>query len=364
MTAALEVDVQRRIHAGLALDVKLKIEASECGVVFGPSGAGKTSLLRVIAGLDRPDTGVVRLADEAIVDRARHIDVPMRARRVGMIFQDDLLFPHRDVAGNIGFGLKGWPRTAVEARMAEIAVLCGVDRLFDRAPETLSGGERQRVGLARALAPRPRLLLCDEPVSALDLDGRQILLERLKMVQRAERIPFLYVTHAPDEAVFLGDRLFQLEHGIVVAEGPPLDVLAARRGAGDALAGLRNILAGTVVSHAAGETIVRLRGGPELVVPSHDLPLGTALSVTVRADDILLARGPISGLSARNILAGTVDRILPHGDEAEVVLNTGAVSWIVSVVRSAVAALDLRRDSQVYLIIKARSCRVSGSESR
>ena len=146
-----------------------------------------------------------------------------------MIFQDDCLFPHLNVAANIRFGLKGWPREQADARLAEVAALCGVEHLLERRPETLSGGERQRVGLARALAPRPRLLLCDEPVSALDLANRHALLDGLRAVQRAEGIPMLYVTHSPAEAIALGSRLFLLEEGRIVAEGPPLDVLSAAR---------------------------------------------------------------------------------------------------------------------------------------
>ena len=116
-----------------------------------------------------------------------------------------------------------------------MAALCGVEHLLERRPETLSGGERQRVGLARALAPRPRLLLCDEPVSALDLANRHALLERIRAVQRAEEIPMLYVTHSPAEAIALGSRLFLLEEGRIVAEGPPLDVLGAARSASHGL---------------------------------------------------------------------------------------------------------------------------------
>ena len=225
MTPALEARLVRRGHAGLTLDVALTL-GRECGVVFGRSGAGKTTILRLIAGLARPDRGFVRIGGETAFDSAGGIDRPLRVRRVAMVFQDDLLFPHLSVAGNVRFGLKGRPRAEADRRVDEVAALCGVDGLLGRRPATLSGGERQRVGLARALAPRPRLLLCDEPVSALDLTGRRALVERLRAVQAAEAIPVLYVTHSPAEAVALGTRLFLIDRGRVVDQGAPLDVLA------------------------------------------------------------------------------------------------------------------------------------------
>jgi len=225
----LDVHLVRRVHAGLTLDVSLRL-GREIGVVFGTSGAGKTTLLRLIAGLTTPDAGHVRLARTTLYDAAQRISEPLRRRRVGMIFQDDWLFPHLSAAANIRFGLKGWPRHQAGARLAEVAALCGVEQLLDRQPATLSGGERQRVGLARALAPRPRLLLCDEPVSALDLPNRNALIERLRDVQRTLAIPMLYVTHSPAEAIALGSRLFLLEAGRIVAEGPPLDVLSRQNG--------------------------------------------------------------------------------------------------------------------------------------
>lgn len=359
MIPVLEARLTRQIHPGLKLEVELTL-GPECGVVFGPSGAGKTTLLRLIAGLDRPDAGVVRLGDEVLSDPARSIHVHLRARRIGLIFQDDLLFPHLSVKGNLRFGLKGWPRAVAAARLDEVATLCGVGHLLGRNPETLSGGERQRVGLARALAPKPGLLLCDEPVSALDLDSRFALVERLGQVQRAEAIPLLYVTHSPAEAVALGARLFLLRDGRIVDQGTPLDVLASAVGR-QPLEGVRNLVKGVVAGHAldGGATFLRLAGGPELIVPHEARPVGSAVSVTVRADDILLAHGPIAGLSARNLIDGVVDRVVAHGTEAEVIVRTGELTWIVSVVGPAVEALGLVPGSAVQMIIKARACRVA-----
>ncbi len=306
----LEVRLEHRVHPGLRLDLVFSL-GDMCGVVFGPSGTGKTSLLRLIAGLARPDAGSVRLGGATLFDTGRRIDVPLRSRRIGMIFQEDLLFPHLDVASNIRFGLKGQPSQKIAARLEEVSALCGVGRLLDRSPATLSGGERQRVGLARALAPRPRLLLCDEPVSALDLENRYTLIEQLRAVQQFEAIPILYVTHSPAEAIALGNRLFLLREGRLVAEGSPLDVLAAH-GQGPSLRreGIRNVVRGLVASHAPDKvaTHLILDGGPELVIPHCERPIGEAVAVGVRSDDLLLAGGPLAGVSARNVIAGTVER--------------------------------------------------------
>jgi molybdate transport system ATP-binding protein len=356
----LEVRLSRQVHHGLRLDVALEL-GRECGVVFGPSGAGKTTLLRLIAGLETADSGRVRLGGTVLFDAEARVNVPLRWRRVGMIFQDDLLFPHLSVAANIRFGLKGWPRGEAARRLAEVAELCGVEQLLGRRPAALSGGERQRVGLARALAPRPRLLLCDEPVSALDLTSRHALIERLRAVQRTEAIPVLYVTHSPAEAIALGSRLFLLAGGRVVDQGQPLDVLTSpRQGSPVRLEGVRNVFPAVVEGHApgGGETHLRLNGGPLLVVPFHDRPAGTSVTVEVRADDILLARGPILGLSARNLIAGLVERVAVHGAEAEVLVGTGGLTWVVSVVAPAVEALGVTPGAELYLVVKARSCHI------
>jgi len=359
---ALEVRVRRRVHEGLEIDAELALEGG-CGVLFGRSGAGKSTLLRLIAGLDRPDGGRVAIGGEALFDDRLGIDVPLRRRRIGMIFQDDLLFPHRSVAGNIGFGLLDRPRAARAARIAEVADLCGVAGLLGRRPSTLSGGERQRVGLARALAPRPRLLLCDEPFSALDQGSRSELRRRLEGVRRAEGLPVLFVTHDAAEALAVGTMMFRVEAGRIAARGAPLDVLASP--SGGRREGLPNVFRAVVEAHdpGAGETRLRIdRGGPVLVVAGLGSAVGSAVIVTVRADDVLLAAGPVVGLSARNLIAGTVERVVGDGPEVEVVVRTGGVAWIASVVRSAVASLGLAAGSPAWLVVKARSCRVEEAE--
>lgn len=360
----LDIRVVKQVHAGLRLDVSLSL-GTECGVVFGASGSGKTTLLQLIAGLELPDSGRVRLGDTVLFDSQSSVNRPLRERRIGMIFQHDLLFPHLSVEANIRFGLKGWPRSGAAGRVAEVAALCGVDALLRRDPLNLSGGERQRVGLARALAPRPRLLLCDEPVSALDLASRHALIDRLRAVQRVEAIPLLYVTHSPTEAIALGSRLFLLARGTIIDQGAPLDVLTGpSSGAAARLEGIRNTLQAVVREHAPGdgETRLALVNGPQLVVPFNGRAPGTELTVEVRADEILLARGSVEGLSARNVIPGTVERVITHGADAEVIVRTEGVCWIVSVVAPAVESLQLRTAAPVHMIIKARSCHTLGNE--
>jgi molybdate transport system ATP-binding protein len=177
-------------------------------------------------------------------------------------------------------------------------------------------------------------------------------------VQAAEGVALLYVTHSPDEAVTLGSRLFLLGGGRVVAEGPPLDVLAAARNGTQArLDGVRNVFRGRVEGEAGGGAVrVVLDGGTGLAVARKDLAAGDRVVVSVLAEEVLLARGAVEGLSARNVIAGEVARVIPHGDEAEVLVSAGGQTWVCSVVETAVQALGLQPGATVYMIVKARSC--------
>ncbi|WP_435016814.1 ATP-binding cassette domain-containing protein [Tundrisphaera sp. TA3] len=364
MSVVGEVRLSRQIHPGLRIDVDFALTGGPT-ILFGASGAGKTSLLRLIAGLDRPDRGLVRLDDRVLLDTDRGIRLPLRRRRIGMVFQDDLLFPHLDVARNVGFGLTHLPRAVAARRVAEVAELCGIDGLLGRHPRSLSGGERQRVGLARALAPRPRLLLCDEPVSALDLSARFALVGRLRAIQERESLPILTVTHGVDEALAFGDRLLRMDRGRIVADGPPVEILSTT--APDATPvpweGVRNVFLTTVESHRPDEaaTLIRLKDGTPLTISSLKAPVGTSLTIGIGADEILLARERPEGLSARNILPGRVLKVIDQGPDAEVLVIVGGLVWVVGVVRGTVATLGLRVDEEVWMIVKARSCRVLGA---
>ncbi len=234
-------------------------------VLFGPSGAGKSLTLQALAGLIRPEHGWIRIGGEVLFDGDRGIDVPPHRRRVGYVPQSRSLFPFRDVAGNVAFGLPRRERRRSNPRVQALMEELGIGHLVAAAPESLSGGERQRVALARALAVRPRLLLLDEPFGAIDRQGRAKLHRVLRRALDHHRIPAVVVTHDPDEALTLGDRLVLFDRGRTVTSGDPASLLG--RGRSVFLSGR---LDGRVSERKNGRISVRLQDalleGPESVV--------------------------------------------------------------------------------------------------
>lgn len=222
------------------------------GAVLGPSGSGKSTLLSIIAGLEKPDRGEVRWAGEDIAS------VPVHERRFGLMFQNYMLFPHMNVYRNVAFGLKmaQTPEDAIRQRVAEMLDLVGLTGFEKRDVNTLSGGEQQRVALARSLAPRPRLLMLDEPLSSLDRTLRERLLEDLRGILRSLNQTALYVTHDQEQAFAIADEVVVMREGQVVQSGPPqslyrqpADVFVAR------FLGMENLLPGTIKSQG-GESIL------------------------------------------------------------------------------------------------------------
>jgi len=222
---SLEVRVRTRVgdfHLDAAFQAPEGVTA-----LFGPSGAGKSLTLRCIAGLTLPTHGRVVVNGSVLLDRAARIDLPARERRLGYLFQHHALFPHLDVAGNVAFGLHGMPRPQRIERVRELLALVGLEDFEGRRPGGLSGGEQQRVALARALAPEPRLLLLDEPFSALDMEIRLRLLDELKALHRRTGVPMLLVTHDVEEVRRLAHWVVRYRKGSVVEEGPTATLLKA-----------------------------------------------------------------------------------------------------------------------------------------
>ena len=227
MADGLTIRVRKTFRGGPAFDFALELPPAGglVTVLLGPSGAGKTTLLRCVAGLERPDDGLVALGDNTWFDSARGVNLPPQDRRLGFLFQEYALFPHLTVAGNVTYGLACTPKMEREDRVRSLLSLFSLDGLRARFPAQLSGGQRQRVALARALAGQPRLLLLDEPLSALDEALRIPLREELRGHLVAAGVPALLVTHDRSDARTIGDRIATIVDGRVRNVGNVRDVL-------------------------------------------------------------------------------------------------------------------------------------------
>jgi molybdate transport system ATP-binding protein len=354
--AAVEVDV----HVALSRFPLVVAARLPEGVtaVMGPSGAGKTSLLETLAGLRRPTRGRIVVGSEVLLDGERGVAMRPERRRVGYVPQDAGLFPHLSVLGNVRFGARADAR-AVDAAIDTLEIR----PLLDRRPRSLSGGERQRVALARALATRPRLLLLDEPLAALDPGLRERILPWLLRVRDEWKVPCLYVTHNVGEALAAAAHLLVLREGRVEAAGQPRDLLSAPALAGEAEAGIENLLPGHVLGHdlEGGVTRVRTEGGFDVSVTlAAARGAGTAVTLAVRAEDVLVCSAPVEGLSARNVYAARVVALERTGPDVTLrcALEGGGGEMLARVTPAAVAALGLVPGGRVWLAVKSHSFRI------
>ena len=350
-----EVSVRHCLGA-FSLDVGFNAQTPGVTALFGPSGSGKSTVLAVVAGLLRPQAGRVALGGTVLLDRASGVDVPAERRRCAVVFQDAKLLPHLSVESNLRYGARRAPREASGPDFAEIVDLLGIAPLLRRRPRALSGGERQRVALGRALLARPRLLLMDEPLAALDGARKGEILGFLELLRDVARVPVLYVTHALEEVDRLADTLVLMEAGRVLAAGP-LDVLAARTDL-PMLSGRRDagaVLFCTVRAHdpSRGLTGLAFPGG-ELQVPLRPESVGTRLRLRLRARDVAVATEAPRGFSSHNILPGAVSAIAPFGPhEAFVTLQVGPTPLLARLTRDAVATLGLAPGKAVYAVVKS-----------
>jgi len=341
----IALDLEMRL-ARFPLRVAARLGAGVTAVM-GPSGAGKTSLLDAIAGVRSISWGRIAVDDDVLVDTAASRSLPPQRRRVGYVPQDAGLFPHLSARDNVLFGARG---RAAEAAHAIDALEIG--HLLHRHPASLSGGEKQRVALARALATRPRLLLFDEPLAALDVSLR----ERL--------VP--YLTHNVGEAVALAGEVLLLEEGRVEALGPPLGLLATPALSREARSGIDNLFAGRIAAHdpVGGVTRVPLAGGLVVSVPlCADLPVETPVTVAIRAEDVLVSTEPVRALSARNVYEAVVRGIETAPGEAALrcLVGPDLPEWLARLTPAAVADLGLAAGSRVWLAVKSHSVRIAAA---
>lgn len=304
--------------APIPLDAELHCAAGELLALVGPSGSGKSTILRTIAGLCRPRRGRVVCDGEIWLDTEKNLDLPPQGRPVGLVFQHYALFPHLTALDNVTIALASLPRAVRRERAKDLLELVHLGGLEERRPAELSGGQQQRVAVARALAREPRVLLMDEPFSAVDQVTRRKLQRELVQLRRSLNIPIVLVTHDLEEARMLADRLAILHRGTTLRCGPPQEILARP---GDALVarlvGLTNLFEGVVREHRpeSGFTIVEWSG--RLLEARHDPAYGPGTRVTwvIPPENVILHRRDRPSRGEReNPVSGVVDEFIPLGE--------------------------------------------------
>lgn len=325
--------------------------------VFGPSGSGKTTLLRLLAGLEFPDKGWLQVNGEMYADAERRL--PPEKRRVGLVFQEGLLFPHLDVRANLRYGMRA-ARPTPRFQFDEVIRLLELEPLLARRTRSLSGGERQRVALGRALLRDPDLLLLDEPLAALDVRLKRQILTYLQRLAARRELPLIYVSHDMDELRQVTEQLLLVDRGQTLLSGSH-EALCEDPAAWPLLheAGIRNLWRMQVVGHDAREGLTRLRSasGLEIAAAWSDLPLGTEVTAALAADDIALAPAPVPGISMQNQLTARVKRVETR-DQGRLCFLDAGETVLAEVTAKGAQSLELKVGQEVTLLFKASAARV------
>jgi molybdate transport system ATP-binding protein len=360
MTVPFTCRSTRLSFGGFSLDADIDTVLAGTTALFGPSGGGKSTLLRIIAGLESRAEGQVVFDGNTWADSARGIFLPAHRRPVGFVFQDGRLFPHLDVMGNLRYADKRSRGGAGSITRPAVIDALDLAPLLTRRPDSLSGGERQRVALGRTLLTRPRLLLLDEPLSALDIGRKAAILPYLRDVPRTFGIPALYVSHAIEEVAQIAETLIVMAEGRIRAIGPTAELLERvdlQSITGRFEAGA--LLSARVTAQDDAYRLTRLDlEGRALTMPMlPTLAPGETVRLRVRARDVSLALARPDGLSIRNILPGTVDSIAPEPDTAfaEVSVAIGTQRLRARITREAVDALCLVPGAAVFVLVKSAS---------
>ncbi len=350
----LEIKVEKKLGA---FAVHVAFFTGEVGVtaLFGRSGAGKTSVINMVAGLISPDIGHITVKGRKLFDSEQAIDVPPEKRRCGYIFQDGRLFPHLTVRSNLTYGMKLVSRSERYVGYDQVVDLLGIGHLLSRRPAKLSGGEKQRVAIGRALLTSPHILLMDEPLASLDSARKDEVLPFISRLSREVSIPILYVTHSLDEILNLADTVVLLDSGQVAAEGSVEEVMSRfdlQRFAGPLDEG---VVIGTVVEQhdeVAGLTTLRFPGGV-LKIPRYDVPLGDRLRVRIRSRDVAISLSRPDKISVQNIFPATVEEVVYASKSlVDVRLDIGC-PLLSRITPAAKADLDLTPGQKVHALIKS-----------
>ena len=353
MTTDLIARFTKRFARGATIDVDFTQSTKGFSVtaLIGPSGCGKTTMLRCLAGLNRPDRGTIEFQGQTWFDHNRQIVLSPQQRDIGFLFQEYALFPHLTVAENIGFGLRDHSVIERRRRVTEILDLFDLTGFKKRLPQQLSGGQQQRVALGRALARRPRLLLLDEPLSALDALLREQMRGELRRMLAEFGTPVIVVTHDRVEAIALADRVAVMDSGSIQQIGSVQEIFTRPKNAALArLVGVETVVAGEIVEVQEGLATVRVGDARLLAVaPSISTRF---VHVCIKAEDVALQKGSGGSSSIRNHLSATIMSLTPEGPLVRVSLDCG-FDLTALITRPASEELQLQAGDKVTAMLKA-----------
>jgi molybdate transport system ATP-binding protein len=328
-------------------------------VIVGRSGAGKTTILRCVAGLLHPEDGRIAIGERLLFDSSKGVNISSAKRRVGFVFQDLALFPHLSVDQNVAYGLRRLDRIEQKRRTSEVMQAFQIEHLGKRFPREISGGEQQRVALARSLVTEPSVLLLDEPLSSLDPRTKSGIIEDLRRWDDARRIPIVYVTHNYEEVSALGDRVIALDHGRIVAEGSPREIIPSLQGELVARpADFENVFDATVLElHEQQQTMVCQIIGTSIRIETqlNRVEIGAEVRLGIRAADILMASSKPAIVGECNLIHGTIKSFERTGATVDVRVS-GDGEFRIRLHARTVEPFALKAASEVWLLVRAQAC--------
>lgn len=337
------------------LETQFEVEEGSITAIFGKSGAGKTSTINAIAGLTRPDVGVIQIGNTTLFDQNLRINLPIYKRQIGYVFQDDRLFPHMTVRNNLIYGTPKNRDVANSLNLTDITGLLELAPLLERRPRTLSGGEKQRVAIGRALLSNPKLLLMDEPLASIDVQHRFEILPFIQRVREKTGITIIYVTHALEEVIFIADQIILLSEGQVTAQGTVEEIMSRldlhpMTSRFDAGAVISATYSGYDREFDLGE--LSFDGGT-LRIAGLNAEIGIHLRAHIRARDVSLMLDKPKDTSVLNVFKGELIEIRHEdGPQLDLLINIGT-PLIARITRKSLNDLNLDIGSKVYAMIKA-----------
>lgn len=349
----IKIDVRKKLN-DLQLNASFQSDHAKVTALFGRSGCGKTTLINLIAGLVRPDEGIIQVNDQTLFDSQNRINLAPEKRRIGYVFQDGRLFPHMSVRNNLLYGARSDVQSITG--LNDVVRLLDIEPLLDRKPARLSGGEKQRVAIGRALLSNPRLLLMDEPLAALDSDRKAEIMPFIERLRDELGIPIIYVSHAMEEIIRLADTMVIMNEGQVAAIGSvealstdlDLQPLTGRYEAG-------SVLSAKITDHDDSLHLSQLEipGGSVLTVPLLHRPVGTSLRIRIKARDIILSLDQPTRISTLNRLQGTITEIRKgKGPHADVMIDIGQPLW-ARITQKSVNDLGLMPGIEIHALVKS-----------